>query len=89
MTQDEYISWVGELAEQGRITSVQAEDAVEQRIIFDAQRPMIEDKYSGFAVGVVNGDLIVEGSVDSLLDWASARFPDRMVYFEPIGYRAF
>lgn len=89
MTRDEYIAWVKSLGQAEQLCTEQVNDAIHQRLLFDARREAIEKDYGGLAVGMVGDELIYDSSVTSLLDKARSNYPGRMMYFEPVGYRAF
>jgi hypothetical protein len=57
-------------------------------MLFDRNRASIEEEFRQKVVGYVANDRLIADSTRAILDAASA-FPGRMLYFEPIGRRAF
>jgi hypothetical protein len=86
---EEFAAWLGEEMREGRLEEYQVADLLAQRLMFDERRSMIESEFRRQAVGYIANDLQAAGSVAALLDQTARAFPDRMLYFEPIGYRFF
>jgi len=86
VTYEELVLWLGRLVEEGRLGEAQMQDILEQRRVFDSERPRLELEYDGLAVGFIAGQLFAAESIDLLLD-QTAENDERMLYFEPIGYR--
>jgi hypothetical protein len=85
MNPDEFRAWLDSLVEQGRLRAEERDDLMFQRALFERYRPMIEDDYPGQVAGVVDSQLIVEQSVEKILDRAAAR--GNLIYFEPVPDR--
>jgi hypothetical protein len=85
---EELATWLGQELREARLEEYQVADLLAQRLLFDRNRRMIESEFRLKAVGYVANDLQIGDSVSALLDQAK-RFPDRMLYFETIGYRFF
>ena len=84
MNYDELRDWLFLLVEQRRLTTVRADDLLEQRRRFDELREILESDPPGRVVGVVAGEVVPDDDVSSLLDRCREMFGDRPVYFEPI-----
>ena len=82
---------MSELLADDEFRADQVEELGEQRRRFDEQRQRIEDEFDQAAVGFVSKQdaPLVAPDIQSLLDEKMARFPDAMMYFEPVGYRGF
>jgi hypothetical protein len=89
MSFEEFVAWLARELHAGMIEEFQVADLVAQRTLFDSQRRMIELEFQMRAAGYVANELRVGPTTGDLLQRAQEEFPGRMLYFEPIGYRAF
>lgn len=105
MNREQFEAWLTSLVVERTLTSEQADDLARQRQLFDERRDTltrsiaISDDIDGLVEeanlppGVVVGfhadELITAPSVQSILAIAKERQPERMVYFEPIGFNPF
>lgn len=92
MTVEEFAAWLRSLVGEGRLTPRAADDLLEQRERFDAERerwaaagPELGPVVLGFHAGAI----VEADSVGELMDRVRARDPDRLVYFEAFGYGPF
>lgn len=86
MTDLEFREWLQAEVQSGRMTLQQRDDLLEQKQHFDMNRMEIEQQFPNRVVGYVNGIRKVSSSVQGLLAQAQQSCPNRMVYFEPIGF---
>ena len=56
-----------------------------QRRVFRRRRREIERMHLGKVVGVCNNEVIAGDTIHAVFDEADRRFPDKLVYFEPVG----
>ena len=85
MNYEEFAAWIRALVDEGRLAAYDGDDVLEQRRLFDSQRPVIEVEFDGAVVGMVAGERIVRRQTSALLDAAAEAHTGRLVYFEPIG----
>jgi len=86
MTHQKFKQWMLDEVKNRRMTEEQMTDLLEQKTSFDANRTRIERQFWGQVVGFVSGQMQVGRTVHEVLDKANAHFPNRIVYFEPIGF---
>lgn len=86
MTHDEFVSWLDSEVSGGRMTPAQRKDMLEQKATFDGKRPSLETEHSNQIVAVVASEVTSGWEIHALLDAAKAKYPGRMIYFEPIGF---
>jgi hypothetical protein len=89
MSFEEFVAWLARELRAGMIEELQVADLVAQRTLFDKDRAMIEREFGMRVAGYVANELRSGPTVRELLRHAQEEFPGRMLYFEPIGYRAF
>jgi hypothetical protein len=95
MTGEEFRGWLDEEAARGRMTLHQMDDLVKQQLLFvetfgseENPRPL-RQSYHMKIVGYVAEQLRVATEIHHLIDVAKRQFPNRMIYFEPIGFDLF
>jgi hypothetical protein len=86
MTHEEFVGWLAEEFNNERLPESDMADLLRQKQLFDNNRSTIETEYEGHIVGYVAGDLRVADGIHQLIDEAKERFPDNMIYFEPVGF---
>src|SRR5437879_3156133 len=86
MSDAEFRAWLQQEVGDGRMTVYQKDDLLNQKQHFDADREEIQRSFQHLVVGYVSGTRQVDATVDKLLLNARKIFPDRMVYFEPVGF---
>ena len=74
---------------RGWMTPQQRDDLLEQKVYFDQHRAEIEQQHPCRVVGYVNGTRFVGSTVNEIVTQAKERYPDRMIYLEPIGKELF
>jgi hypothetical protein len=89
MNFEEFAEWLRVELEANRMAEHQVADLLAQRLLFDRERAMIEAEFRFKVVGYVANERGVSDSMSDLLRDAAESFPDRMLYFEPIGFQAF
>jgi hypothetical protein len=86
MTHEEFASWLRDEVGSERMTQPEMNDLLHQKELFENSRSIIEAENNRRVVGYVADQRWVADSTHGLIDSAKARFPDRMIYFEPIGF---
>lgn len=86
MTSEEFVIWLRVEVGNQRMTESEMNDLLEQKRLFDDERSIIESKYYRRVVGYIAGHRRVANGIHQLIDGAKAQFPDKMIYFEPIGF---
>lgn len=93
MTDDEFTDWLAAEVAGSRMTQEQMKDLLSQKLLFVINFGREDDpRRSDFRlhiVGYVADKLRVHTDIHALLDAAKREFPDRMIYFEPIGFDLF
>lgn len=89
MSFEEFVAWLVRELGAGMIEELQVADLIAQRTLFDQQRTMIEQEFRMRVAGYVANQLRSGSTIRELVSHAQNEFPGRMIYFEPIGYRAF
>ena len=69
-----------------RMTAAQMNDFLKQKASFDARRTKIYKELQNRIVGFANGQMLVGDTVHEVFESAHTKAPDRLVYFEPIGF---
>jgi hypothetical protein len=86
MTDTEFRDWLEAEVLAGRMTQAQRDDLLEQKQYFERNRNEIEQQHPQRVVGYVNGRREVSASIQELLAQVQRGYPNRMVYFEPVGF---
>jgi hypothetical protein len=86
MTHEEFVTWLADEVSNERLTRPEMNDLLRQKQRFDGDRNVIETEYKGRVVGYVADQRRVAEGVHELIDEAKVKFPDKMIYFEPIGF---
>ena len=89
MNYEEFAEWLRQELREHRLAESQVDDLLSQRLLFDNNRGSIETEFRLKVVGFVADEFYVKSSVSALLDYAAHMHPNRMLYFEPIGFRIF
>ncbi len=89
MNFEEFARWLRQELREGRLFEHQVIDLLAQRILFDRKRNLLESEFWLRVVGFVANEQMVSDSTGALLKDAAQRFPGRMLYFEPVGFRLF
>jgi len=87
MTSREYRQHLAAQVRAKRISTQEMGDLLKQRAFFDHARARIERRYRGRLVGFIAGQMMVSTDVHDLLAKADVAFPDKLLYFEPIGFK--
>jgi hypothetical protein len=86
VTHDEFVRWLNDEVRSERMTLPEMSDLLEQKMFFDVERSIIEVEFARRIVGYVEGRRLVTATIHELIDEAKAVSPDKMIYFEPIGF---
>ncbi len=86
MSDADFREWLNDEVAHERMTTTQRDDLLEQKKHFDANRSQIEMQHPSRVVGYVAGCVEVTDTVQELFQKARTSYPDKMVYFEPIGF---
>jgi hypothetical protein len=86
MTHEEFVNWLADEMSNERMTRPEMDDLLRQNRWFDGDRSVIETEYKGRVVGYVANELRVAEGAHELIDEAKTKFPDKMIYFEPVGF---
>jgi hypothetical protein len=70
----EFVGWLRNLADQGRLTQRQVAELIQQRALFDNQRQFFESEFYGNVVGMCAGDWLTGHTVVELLETARERY---------------
>jgi hypothetical protein len=89
MADAEFRDMLEKFVREGQMTPQQRDDLLEQKGYFDQHRDEIEQQHRHRVVGYVNGVREVGSTVQEVLSKAKARYPERMVYLEPVGTELF
>ena len=89
MTDVEFLRWLDNEVRARRLSPKQRDDLVTQKRAFDNDRALIMQQFANQVVGYSGRTQIVGNTVHDVLDQAKRALPDRMVYFEPIGFDLF
>jgi hypothetical protein len=90
MTDTEFQAWLRELVENGHMTRPQMNDLMSQKALFNLRFGERDDPrrrdFLHRIVGYIADQLIEGRDIHTLINQAESDFPDRMLYFEPIGF---
>jgi hypothetical protein len=89
VTQEEFVNWLSYEVSNDRMTQAEMNDILSQKQLFDGNRSIIETEYNRKVVGYIANQLIVASGIHELIDAAKEKFPDNIIYFEPIWLYAF
>jgi len=89
MTDAEFAQWLDAEVVAGRMDPLQREELLGQKGQFDQERRRIERQHQGRVVGYAGGQEFVADGVHELLRQVRSVTPDRLVYFEPVGFALF
>jgi hypothetical protein len=95
MTAEEFRTWLREEVTGGRMKPPQMDDLVKQQLLFietfgSEENPQpLRQSYRMKIVGYVAEQLRVATEIHDLIDRAKREFPNRMIYFEPVGFDLF
>ncbi|MDR3612852.1 MAG: hypothetical protein P4L53_04745 [Candidatus Obscuribacterales bacterium] len=73
----------------GGMTQAQMDDLLSQKSLFDANRPTIEATHKRKFVGFAGDQMFIASSLKDLKQMTQAQFPDRLFYFETVGFSLF
>jgi hypothetical protein len=89
MSFEEFAAWLRQELRERRLSENQVSDLLAQRLLFDKERGLIETEFHYKVVGYIANERLVTDSTTALLEGAARAHPNRMLYFEPIGFRVF
>ena len=89
MTHEEFVQWLADEVQSERMTKSEMDDLLSQKTLFDQNRFTIESQFTRRVVGYVEGTRLNDESLHGLIDKANEKFPNKMIYFEPIGFNLF
>jgi len=89
MTHEEFIAWLRVEVNEGRMSVQQMHDLLNQKALFDVYRTDIETQFRNYIVGYIGDTRQESRNIHELLNRAKTQFPNRMLYFEAIGFDLF
>lgn len=89
MTDIEFTDWLNDEVAEARMTPFQRNDLLQQKALFDANADTVRREFVNLVVGYVAGVQRSHSDLQMLLMNVKAEFPNRLIYFEPIGFDLF
>jgi hypothetical protein len=86
LTHEEFVSWLSDEVNNERMTTAERDDLLDQKQLFENNRSTIESEYDRRIVGYVAGLQLISETIHELIDSAKGKYPNKMIYFEPIGF---